>query len=159
MSREAWIVIAVVGGIVAVATLIGAILLGVRVWRTRAMLNELGVSGKFAFYGALIYTIFPVDVLPDPIYLDDMGVLAGSLLYLTHLVRKYRATSRATGAGTQSFPPHASVPPHAAAAPYPGSPPSLPRQGPPGPFPPRTEPPAGPLPPPPVPPARRPDQH
>jgi hypothetical protein len=91
MSREAWIAIAVLGGILAVATLIGAIVLAVRVWRTRKMLGELGAGGKVAFYGALAYTIFPVDVLPDPIYLDDMGILAGALLYLTHLVRRQRA--------------------------------------------------------------------
>jgi hypothetical protein len=92
MSRDAWTVVIVLGGILAVATLVGAVILAVRVWRTRAMLGELGVGGRFAFYGALIYTIFPVDVLPDPIYLDDMGVLAGSLLYLTHLVQKRRAS-------------------------------------------------------------------
>jgi hypothetical protein len=94
MSREAWIVVIVLGGIIAVATLVGAILLAVRVWRTRAMLGDLGFGGKLAFYGALVYTVFPVDVLPDPIYLDDMGVLAGSLLYLTHLVSKRRAGAR-----------------------------------------------------------------
>jgi uncharacterized membrane protein YkvA (DUF1232 family) len=55
------------------------------------MLGELGTGGKVAFYGALIYTFLPVDLLPDPIYLDDMGVLAGALAYLTHLVRKRRA--------------------------------------------------------------------
>jgi uncharacterized membrane protein YkvA (DUF1232 family) len=97
MSREAWIVVVVVGGILAVATLIGAIVLAVRVWRTRAMLGDLGVGGKVAFYGALVYTIFPVDVLPDPIYLDDMGVLAGALLYLTHLVRKRRMAKPGAG--------------------------------------------------------------
>jgi hypothetical protein len=91
MSREAWTAIFVLGAIVAVASLVGAIVLAVRVWRTRALLGELGLAGKWAFYGALIYTIFPVDVLPDPIYLDDMGVLAGSLLYLTHLVHKHRS--------------------------------------------------------------------
>jgi uncharacterized membrane protein YkvA (DUF1232 family) len=95
MSREAWIVV-VVGGVLAVATLIGAIVLAVRVWRTRAMLGDLGVGGKVAFYGALVYTIFPIDVLPDPVYLDDMGVLAGALLYLTHLVRKRRAAQPGT---------------------------------------------------------------
>ncbi|MGN9909129.1 hypothetical protein ACTMTJ_16415 [Phytohabitans sp. LJ34] len=91
MSREAWIVIIVLGAIVAVATLIGALVLAFRVWRTRKMLGELGAGGKVAFYGALLYTILPVDVLPDPIYLDDMGLLAGSLLYLSHLVRKRQA--------------------------------------------------------------------
>ncbi|MEJ3749217.1 YkvA family protein [Actinomycetes bacterium KLBMP 9797] len=90
MSREAWIAVIVAGAIVAVASLIGAIMLAVRVWRTRKLLGELGFGGKVAFYGALAYTILPVDVLPDPVYLDDMGILAGALLYLTHLVRKQR---------------------------------------------------------------------
>jgi uncharacterized membrane protein YkvA (DUF1232 family) len=58
------------------------------------MLTGLGAGGKIAFYGALIYTIFPVDVLPDPIYLDDMGVLAAALIYLTRLVHKRRAADR-----------------------------------------------------------------
>lgn len=91
MSREAWLVLAVLGGIVVVAALIAAVVLGVRVWRTRALLGQLGLGGKIAFYGALVYTIFPVDVLPDPIYLDDVGVLAGALIYLTRLVRQYRS--------------------------------------------------------------------
>jgi hypothetical protein len=93
MSREAWTAVIVLGAIVAVATLIGALVLAVRVWRTRKMLGELGAGGKVAFYGALLYTILPVDVLPDPIYLDDMGLLAGALLYLTHLVRKQRIST------------------------------------------------------------------
>ncbi|MCW2504038.1 MAG: hypothetical protein JWO79_2322, partial [Actinomycetia bacterium] len=46
--------------------------------------------GKIAFWGALIYTVFPIDLLPDPIYLDDMGVLAGSAIYLTRLIHKRR---------------------------------------------------------------------
>lgn len=93
MSREAWIAIIVLGVIVAVATLIGALVLAFRVWRTRKLLGELGAGGKVAFYGALLYTILPVDVLPDPIYLDDMGLLAGALLYLSHLVRKRQAST------------------------------------------------------------------
>jgi hypothetical protein len=96
MSREAWIALIVVGGMVAVATLIGAIVLAIKVLRTRKLLGELGVGGKVAFYGALIYTILPVDLLPDPIYLDDMGVLAGALFFLTRMVSKRRATRAAT---------------------------------------------------------------
>ena len=90
MSDRGWLVLFVIGGIVALITLIGAIVLLLRVWRTRKLLADLGAGGKVAFYGALIYTIFPVDLLPDPIYLDDMGVLAGSLFYLTRLVQKRR---------------------------------------------------------------------
>ena len=90
MSDRGWLVLFVVGGIIALATLVGAIVLLVRVVHTRRLLADLGAGGKVAFYGALIYTIFPVDLLPDPIYLDDMGVLAGALLYLTRQVQKRR---------------------------------------------------------------------
>ncbi|WP_030486400.1 YkvA family protein [Micromonospora chokoriensis] len=93
MSRQAWVLV-VIAGILALATLAGAVVLAVRVVRTRRMLTGLGAGGKVAFYGALIYTIFPVDVLPDPIYLDDMGVLAAALIYLTRLVHKRRAAGR-----------------------------------------------------------------
>jgi hypothetical protein len=105
MSRDAWTVVIVLGAILAVVTLVGAIVLAVRVWRIRALLGELGAGGKVAFYGALAYTVFPIDVLPDPIYLDDMGVLAGSLLYLTHLVRKRRAAQPAPGVGIPTHGP------------------------------------------------------
>ncbi|MEU7998723.1 YkvA family protein [Micromonospora sp. NPDC049060] len=89
MSREAWIVV----GVVAVVTLVGAVVLAVRVIRTRRLLGTLGLNGKLAFYGALLYTVLPIDLLPDPIYLDDMAVLTGALLYLGRLVRQRRAAS------------------------------------------------------------------
>src|SRR5918997_4134575 len=91
MSNGDWTLIAVLVGILAVATLIGAIVLALKVWKTRKMLGDLGAGGKVAFYGALIYTIFPVDLLPDPVYLDDMGVLTAALIYLTKLYHKRRA--------------------------------------------------------------------
>jgi hypothetical protein len=91
LSSQTWTLILVIGGIVAIATLIGAIILAVKVVRTRKLLGTLGVGGKIAFWGALIYTVLPVDLLPDPMYLDDMGVLGAALLYLTHLVQKHRA--------------------------------------------------------------------
>lgn len=87
----------VVGGILALATLVGAVLLAIRVIRTRRLLGTLGVGGKVAFYGALIYTVLPVDVLPDPIYLDDMGVLAGALIYLGRLAHRRRTADRPPG--------------------------------------------------------------
>ncbi|WP_405427909.1 hypothetical protein [Micromonospora sp. NBC_00617] len=93
MSRQGWVLV-VIAGILAIATLVGAVVLAVRLVRTRRLLTGLGAGGKVAFYGALIYTIFPVDILPDPIYLDDMGVLAGALIYLTRLAHKRRAAGR-----------------------------------------------------------------
>lgn len=86
MSGEAWAVVVVVLALGAI-TLVGAIKLAGRLIVTRRALGELGASGKFAFYGALIYTILPVDLLPDPIYLDDIGVLAAALFYLSNALR------------------------------------------------------------------------
>jgi hypothetical protein len=90
-SSLGWIVLIVVIVVLLLAMLVGAIILLIRLLRMRKMLSELGAGGKVAFYGALIYTIFPIDILPDPIYLDDMGVLAGALLYLSKLAAKRRA--------------------------------------------------------------------
>ncbi|MDG4803311.1 YkvA family protein [Micromonospora sp. WMMD980] len=104
MSRESWLLVGL-AVVVAAATLVGAVLLAIRVVRTRRMLGALGAGGKVAFYGALIYTILPIDLLPDPIYLDDMGVLAGALFYLGRLAAKHRAAQRVThDAPTTSLP-------------------------------------------------------
>ncbi|MER5702480.1 YkvA family protein [Micromonospora sp. NPDC002296] len=92
MNEHYWLL--ALAALVVVATLVGAILLAVRVVRTRKMLGTLGVGGKVAFWGALAYTVFPIDVLPDPIYLDDIGVLAGALIYLGRLVQQHRAAER-----------------------------------------------------------------
>jgi hypothetical protein len=95
-----WIVVIVVCVVLVVAMLIGAITLAIRLVRTRRLLTELGAGGKIAFYGALIYTIFPIDLLPDPIYLDDMGVLTAALIYLTKLANKRRAEQWPTHPGS-----------------------------------------------------------
>jgi uncharacterized membrane protein YkvA (DUF1232 family) len=96
MSRDTWIVVLVVGlGLLAVVTLIFAVKFALRLLATKRMLGELGTGGKVAFYGALLYTIFPIDLLPDPIYLDDIGVLAAALTVLTKALRaRRRGTTR-----------------------------------------------------------------
>ena len=38
--------------------------------------------------GVLIYTFWPVDLLPDPILVDDLFVLASAVTYLTKLVNE-----------------------------------------------------------------------
>ena len=88
MSREEWIAIGVAVAIVGIITLYGAIRLLIKLFRMRRSLGHLTTGGKVAFYGSLLYTIFPVDLLPDPIYLDDMAVLGTALIYLTRLLRK-----------------------------------------------------------------------
>src|SRR5687767_2788828 len=90
MTDGTWTLVFVVGGLIAVATLVGAIVLAVKLFQARKRLGDLGKGGKVAFWGALAYTILPVDLLPDPIYLDDMGVLGFALLYLTRLATRHR---------------------------------------------------------------------
>lgn len=83
VSGETWVWIVVAVLVIGVVTLVPAIWFAKRLIVTRRALGQLGFNEKFAFYGALAYTVFPVDVLPDPIFLDDIGVLAAALLYLT----------------------------------------------------------------------------
>jgi uncharacterized membrane protein YkvA (DUF1232 family) len=99
MSRENWIVVLVVGlGLLALVTLVFAVKFALRLLATKRMLGELGTGGKVAFYGALLYTVFPVDLLPDPIYLDDIGVLAAALTVLTKTLRSRRRANLVSSA-------------------------------------------------------------
>jgi hypothetical protein len=95
MSRDTWIVIGVVVSIVAVVALVAALRLAWRLVSVKRALGELGTSGKWAFWGAMAYLVFPIDILPDPIYLDDVAVVGGALLFLTKLLRKQEALSGA----------------------------------------------------------------
>ena len=88
MSGETWALVAVAVVVIGVVTLVVAIKFARRLIVTRRALGQLGIDGKVAFYGALAYTIFPVDLLPDPIYLDDIGVLAAAVFYLTKSLRE-----------------------------------------------------------------------
>jgi hypothetical protein len=90
MSREAWIAIGIGLVVVAILTFTGAVRLLLKVFAMRRHLGELGTGGKVAFWGSLIYTFLPIDLLPDPIYLDDMAVLGTALVYLTRLWHKRR---------------------------------------------------------------------
>ncbi len=95
MSRTTWIILGVVVAVVAVVTLVWAIRLALRLVTVKRALGAMGAKGQFVFWGAIIYTIFPIDILPDPIYLDDVTVLGGALWFLTRLLR--RKTTLAEG--------------------------------------------------------------
>ncbi|GIG61566.1 hypothetical protein Lfu02_59380 [Longispora fulva] len=77
--------------LVLVALLVVTIVLGVKLVRLASVVRSarMPASGKFAFWAALVYAVFPVDLLPDPIYLDDIGVLLGAVTYIGHLARKH----------------------------------------------------------------------
>jgi uncharacterized membrane protein YkvA (DUF1232 family) len=88
MSRQAWIIVGALVAVVAVVTLVWAVRLLLRLFAVRRALYSMGAKGTLVFWGALLYTIFPIDILPDPIYLDDVTVLTGALWFLTRLVRR-----------------------------------------------------------------------
>ncbi|RDG35054.1 YkvA family protein [Streptomyces corynorhini] len=70
--------ILIVVGVLLVAVTLGvAITLTVRLVRTRSALRKAGVpvENRWVFWAAVAYLILPFDVLPDPVYIDDIGVL------------------------------------------------------------------------------------
>ncbi|MEU5595322.1 YkvA family protein [Streptomyces sp. NPDC020298] len=69
-----WLVVAAV---VAAALLAGALTVLVRLVRTRRTLRRAGLptGSRWVFWGAVLYLVLPADLLPDPVYLDDIGVL------------------------------------------------------------------------------------
>ncbi|MET9517888.1 hypothetical protein [Streptomyces sp. NPDC002994] len=76
MSTEAWILLAVAVFLV-VATLAVAVFVLVRLVRARRGLRAAGVveDRPWVFWAAVAYLVLPTDLLPDPMYLDDIGVL------------------------------------------------------------------------------------
>ncbi|MEU0335095.1 DUF1232 domain-containing protein [Streptomyces sp. NPDC006193] len=67
----------VIVAVVAAALLAVAVALLVRLVRTRRTLRQAGLptGPRWVFWGAVAYLLLPTDLLPDPVYLDDIGVL------------------------------------------------------------------------------------
>ncbi|WP_282696601.1 YkvA family protein [Streptomyces sp. CC208A] len=71
----------VAAAVVVAATLAVAVVLAVRLVRARRLLGDSGIpmSRKVLFWGALLYLVSPADLLPDPVLLDDIGILLAAL--------------------------------------------------------------------------------
>jgi uncharacterized protein DUF1232 len=76
MRTELWVVVAVAAALIVTTVVLAGMLL-VRLVRARRRLRDAGipVENKMIFWGALIYLASPVDLLPDPVLLDDIGFL------------------------------------------------------------------------------------
>ncbi|MEU8679233.1 YkvA family protein [Streptomyces sp. NPDC048560] len=74
MDTKGWLILAAV--LVLLTVGVAAVLL-VRVLRARKLLLDAGIPlrNKALVWAAVIYTVSPVDLLPDPVYLDDIGFL------------------------------------------------------------------------------------
>jgi uncharacterized membrane protein YkvA (DUF1232 family) len=81
----------VVAGVLAAVTFVLVIILLVKLAAARRSLRSAGVplENKALFWGAVVYALCPVDLLPDPIFLDDIGLLLVALRAL----KSERATS------------------------------------------------------------------
>ncbi|MEV5427893.1 YkvA family protein [Streptomyces sp. NPDC052701] len=66
-----------VAAVLAAVLLALAVALLVRLVRTRRELRRAGLptGPRWVFWGAVLYLVLPTDLLPDPVYLDDIGVL------------------------------------------------------------------------------------
>ncbi|MGW7522293.1 DUF1232 domain-containing protein [Streptomyces sp. NPDC054783] len=67
----------VIGAVVAAALLAVALGVLVRLVRARRALRRAGLptGPRWVFWGAVAYLLLPTDLLPDPVYLDDIAVL------------------------------------------------------------------------------------
>ncbi|NEC65383.1 YkvA family protein [Streptomyces sp. SID9727] len=93
MDTKTWIIVGAVLGLLMLAT---AGVLLVRVLKARKLLVEAGVPlhNKALVWAAVLYTVSPVDLLPDPVYLDDIGFLLLAL-------RSLHSAARAAGVGAR----------------------------------------------------------
>lgn len=91
MDAVTWEIVLVIA-VLAVAVLAAAVAVLVRLVRIRRELRRAGLpSGpRWVFWGAVLYLVLPADLLPDPVYLDDIGVLLLAL-------RSMRASATAPG--------------------------------------------------------------
>ncbi|TRV80701.1 DUF1232 domain-containing protein [Streptomyces sp. 130] len=91
MDTNTWII---AGAALVLLMLAVAGVLLVRVLRARKLLADAGVPlhNKALVWAAVLYTVSPVDLLPDPVYLDDIGFLLLAL-------RSLHAAARAAGVG------------------------------------------------------------
>ncbi|MFJ8544028.1 YkvA family protein [Streptomyces sp. NPDC093586] len=69
----------VIAATVSLAAVVLCVAVGVlvRLVRTRRALRRAGlpVGPRWVFWGAVLYFVLPADLVPDPVYLDDIGVL------------------------------------------------------------------------------------
>jgi uncharacterized membrane protein YkvA (DUF1232 family) len=87
----------VLAAVLAAVVLVFAVGVLVRLIRTRRELRRAGLptGPRWVFWGAVLYFVLPADVLPDPVYLDDIGVLLLALRTVRgSLGERERSTTR-----------------------------------------------------------------
>lgn len=90
----------IVALILVVVSALVALVLVILLIRRHRKVHQPGVpvSAKVSYYGSLVYAVFPIDLLPDPILVDDIGVLTAAVLYIGHVLKVVRR-KQVSGAG------------------------------------------------------------
>lgn len=79
--------------VVALAMVVAAVFLFLKLLAKYRLVHQqfMPFGAKAAFWLAIAYTILPIDVLPDPLLFDDIGVLIAALTYINHLRNQLKA--------------------------------------------------------------------
>lgn len=97
MPEPGWDVLSTLGVVALVLVVVSAavvLVLAITMIRRHRKVHQPGVpvSAKISYYGSIFYTLVPIDVLPDPILIDDIGVLAAALLYIGRVLKRRKRT-------------------------------------------------------------------
>ncbi len=86
-------------GVLVAVTVVVAVRLVIKLVRTRRLLGATGIpaSSKVLFWASVVYLVCPVDLLPDPILLDDIGFLLVALRSLHKAADRAGVTSGRPG--------------------------------------------------------------
>ncbi len=70
-----------------IAMIIAAVFVFIKFVRTFKLIQSehMPMGGKLAFWGTVLYLFSPVDLLPDPILVDDIGVMLAAAAFITKL--------------------------------------------------------------------------
>ncbi|MFF3883942.1 DUF1232 domain-containing protein [Streptomyces sp. NPDC001914] len=100
MDSNSWTLVLVIVGVLAAAALAVALVLLRRLVRTRRDLRRAGLptGPRWVFWGAVGYLLLPADLLPDPVYLDDIGVMLLALRSLRAAVPSGALRAQASAA-------------------------------------------------------------
>jgi len=88
-----WIILACV--VVVAATLYVVVRVLRRLHRLRGFVHAPDSPGtaKAAYYAAWVYALSPVDLLPDPVLIDDIGIVLASIAAIERMARRRRRTA------------------------------------------------------------------
>jgi uncharacterized membrane protein YkvA (DUF1232 family) len=93
MPDPGWDVLSTLGVLALILIVVSAVVvlvLAITMIRRHRKVHQPGVpvSAKVSYYGSIAYAVLPVDLLPDPILVDDIGVLATALVYVGSVLKR-----------------------------------------------------------------------